>query len=41
MPILDPVKKAIAQKARLYKKICRECGGEKKGNKRDKSKREG
>ena len=24
MPILDPVKKAIAQKARLYKKICRD-----------------
>jgi large subunit ribosomal protein L40e len=27
MPILDPVKKTIAQKARLYKKICRDCGG--------------
>jgi large subunit ribosomal protein L40e len=26
MPILDPVKKAIAQKARLYMKICRDCG---------------
>jgi ribosomal protein L40E len=26
MPILDPVKKSIAQKARLYKKICRDCG---------------
>jgi large subunit ribosomal protein L40e len=26
MPILDPVKKTIAQKARLYKKICRDCG---------------
>jgi ribosomal protein L40E len=27
MPILDPVKKTIAQNARLYKKICRDCGG--------------
>jgi len=26
MPILDPVKKTIAQKARLYMKICRDCG---------------
>ncbi len=26
MPITDPVKKAIAQKARLHMKICRECG---------------
>jgi len=26
MPILDPVKKAIAQKHRLYMKICRDCG---------------
>jgi len=25
MPILDPVKKAIAQKHRLYMKICRDC----------------
>jgi large subunit ribosomal protein L40e len=27
MPILDPVKKSIAQKARLHMKICRDCGG--------------
>jgi len=26
MPVTDPVKKAIAQKRRLYMKICRECG---------------
>jgi large subunit ribosomal protein L40e len=26
MPILDPVKKAIAQQHRLYMKICRDCG---------------
>jgi large subunit ribosomal protein L40e len=26
MPILDPIKKSIAQKHRLYMKICRECG---------------
>jgi large subunit ribosomal protein L40e len=26
MPILDPVKKSIAQKHRLYMKICRDCG---------------
>ncbi len=26
MPITDPIKKAIAQKARLHMKICRECG---------------
>jgi len=26
MPITDPTKKAIAQKRRLYMKICRECG---------------
>ncbi len=26
MPIADPTKKAIAQKSRLYMKICRECG---------------
>ncbi len=26
MPITDPVKKAIAQRARLYMKICRDCG---------------
>jgi large subunit ribosomal protein L40e len=26
MPILDPFKKALAQKHRLYMKICRECG---------------
>ncbi|MCW4010995.1 MAG: 50S ribosomal protein L40e [Candidatus Bathyarchaeota archaeon] len=26
MPILDPVKKSIAQKARLHMKICRDCG---------------
>ncbi len=26
MPILDPLKKTIAQKHRLYMKICRECG---------------
>jgi len=26
VPVTDPVKKAIAQKRRLYMKICRECG---------------
>lgn len=26
MPILDPLKKALAQKHRLYMKICRDCG---------------
>ena len=26
MPIMDPLKKTIAQKHRLYLKICRECG---------------
>ncbi|MEM3010469.1 MAG: 50S ribosomal protein L40e [Candidatus Bathyarchaeia archaeon] len=26
MPITDPFKKTIAQKRRLYMKICRECG---------------
>jgi len=26
LPITDPYKKAIAQKRRLYMKICRECG---------------
>ena len=26
MPILDPVKKSIAQQHRLYMKICRDCG---------------
>ncbi|MGD8506807.1 MAG: 50S ribosomal protein L40e [Candidatus Bathyarchaeota archaeon] len=26
MPITDPFKKTIAQKHRLYMKICRECG---------------
>ena len=26
MPVMDPIKKAIAQKHRLYMKICRECG---------------
>jgi large subunit ribosomal protein L40e len=26
MPVLDPIKKSIAQKHRLYMKICRECG---------------
>ncbi|MCJ7425441.1 50S ribosomal protein L40e [Candidatus Bathyarchaeota archaeon] len=26
MPILDPFKKALAQKHRLYMKICRKCG---------------
>jgi len=26
MPITDPTKKAIAQKHRLYMKICRDCG---------------
>jgi large subunit ribosomal protein L40e len=26
MPILDPIKKSIAQKHRLYMKICRDCG---------------
>ena len=26
MPILDPFKKALAQKHRLYVKICRDCG---------------
>jgi len=26
MPITDPFKKALAQRRRLYMKICRECG---------------
>jgi len=26
VPIMDPFKKSIAQKSRLYMKICRECG---------------
>ena len=26
MPILDPIKKSIAQKHRLHMKICRDCG---------------
>jgi len=26
VPITDPLKKAIAQRARLYVKICRVCG---------------
>ncbi|MBN1358401.1 50S ribosomal protein L40e [Candidatus Bathyarchaeota archaeon] len=26
MPVLDPIKKSIAQKHRLYMKICRDCG---------------
>ncbi|RLI30221.1 50S ribosomal protein L40e [Candidatus Bathyarchaeota archaeon] len=26
MPLVDPIKKAIAQKRRLFVKICRECG---------------
>jgi large subunit ribosomal protein L40e len=26
MPIMDPLKKTIAQKHRLYMKICRDCG---------------
>jgi large subunit ribosomal protein L40e len=26
MPVMDPIKKAIAQKHRLHMKICRECG---------------
>jgi large subunit ribosomal protein L40e len=26
MPILDPIKKTLAQKHRLYMKICRACG---------------
>jgi large subunit ribosomal protein L40e len=26
MPILDPLKKTLAQKHRLYMKICRDCG---------------
>ena len=26
MPLVDPVKKAIAQRARLFMKICRDCG---------------
>ncbi|MCJ7614906.1 50S ribosomal protein L40e [Candidatus Bathyarchaeota archaeon] len=26
MPIMDPFKKALAQKHRLYMKICRDCG---------------
>jgi len=26
MPITDPFKKALAQRHRLYMKICRECG---------------
>jgi len=25
MPVLDPIKKSIAQKHRLYMKICRDC----------------
>lgn len=26
MPIVDPIKKTIAQKRRLYMKICMKCG---------------
>jgi large subunit ribosomal protein L40e len=26
LPITDPIKKAIAQKRRLFVKICRDCG---------------
>ena len=26
MPIVDPLKKTLAQKHRLYMKICRDCG---------------
>ncbi|MCJ7722246.1 50S ribosomal protein L40e [Candidatus Bathyarchaeota archaeon] len=26
MPIMDPFKKTLAQKHRLYMKICRDCG---------------
>jgi len=26
VPLVDPMKKAIAQKRRLFVKICRECG---------------
>lgn len=26
MPIMDPFKKTIAQKHRLYMKVCRNCG---------------
>lgn len=26
MPVTDPVKRAIAMKAKLYVKICRNCG---------------
>jgi large subunit ribosomal protein L40e len=26
MPIMDPLKKTLAQQRRLYMKICRECG---------------
>jgi len=26
VPLVDPIKKAIAQKRRLFVKICRECG---------------
>jgi len=26
MPILDPIKKSIAQRHRLHMKICRDCG---------------
>jgi large subunit ribosomal protein L40e len=26
MPILDPLKKTLAQQHRLYMKICRQCG---------------
>ncbi|MGD8564908.1 MAG: 50S ribosomal protein L40e [Candidatus Bathyarchaeota archaeon] len=26
MPIMDPIKKAIAKEHRTYMKICRECG---------------
>lgn len=26
MPIVDPLKRSIAQRKRLYMKICRDCG---------------
>jgi len=32
MPITDPFKKAIAQKHRLYMKICRDCGARNAGS---------
>ncbi|MEM2099047.1 MAG: 50S ribosomal protein L40e [Candidatus Bathyarchaeia archaeon] len=31
MPILDPLKKSIAQQHRLYMKICRDCGARNAG----------